>query len=304
MLRLRYTVEGEDRFFPLSAGRVRLGRGADNDVVLSDVSVSRYHAEVRRDAQGGWSVFDLKSTNGVEVNRAPVQIAPLQAGDRLGIGVFELLVESHADVRERVVTAQLAESGEEDPLASLTNATIVRPLADFAEALGLAGKPLGEASDLAYANRMFGFLTRLARILIDSESVDAVLGRVLDIAFEALPVDRGFILLSGESGELICELARVKDQVEYRPAAEVPVSRTMLRAVMRERVALVTFDAQSDQRLSGGESIRLHQIRAAMCAPLWSGEGILGVVQLDSPFQVGAFNERDLDVLTGLANSV
>jgi adenylate cyclase len=76
----------------------------------------------------------------------------------------------------------------------------------------------------------------------------------------------------------------------------------MLQAVMDERVALVTFDALSDQRLSGGESIRLHQIRSAMCAPLWSGDRIIGVVQVDSPVAVGAFVERDLDVLATLAN--
>ncbi|HEX3528849.1 MAG TPA: adenylate/guanylate cyclase domain-containing protein [Thermoanaerobaculia bacterium] len=309
MLRMRYVLDGEECFFPLTgANKVRLGRGSDNDIVLSDVSVSRYHAELRRGG-GGWSVHDLKSTNGVELNRVPVHMAPLHAGDRLGIGVFELLVENQADVRP-------AKPVDEDtaPLASLTNATIVRPLADFAEAfdlVGISGKsgmaaplPAGEAPDLAYATRMFGFLTRLARILIDAQTVDDVLRRVLDIAFEAVPVDRGFILLSDSSGELVCELARIKDRVEMRPEGEVPVSRTMLRAVMRERVALVTFDAQSDQRLSGGESIRLHQIRAAMCAPLWSGERIIGVMQVDSPFQVGAFGERDLDFLTTLANYV
>jgi len=151
---------------------------------------------------------------------------------------------------------------------------------------------------------MFGFLTRLGQVLITADSVDQVLARMLDIAFEALPVERGFILLRDESGELVCELTRVKDRLQVRPKGEVPVSRTMLQAVMRERVALVTYDAMSDQRLSGGESIRLHQIRAAMCAPLWSGENIIGVVQLDSPFKVGAFTERDLDFLTALANSV
>ena len=67
MLRLRYIASGEDRVVPLAGGRVRLGRGSDNDVVLSDVSVSRYHAEILREADG-WTVHDLKSTNGVEVN--------------------------------------------------------------------------------------------------------------------------------------------------------------------------------------------------------------------------------------------
>jgi adenylate cyclase len=301
MLRLRYVLEGRDRFVPLTGAKVRLGRGSDNEIVLSDVSVSRYHAELRREGET-WSVHDLKSTNGVELNNTPVRAAPLQPGDRLCIGVFELTVESQVDVRPKPPRPE----EETASLASLTNATIVRPLAEFAEALNRAGKealPTADPSDLAYANRMFGFLTRLARILIDAHTVDEVLQRVLDIAFEALRVDRGFILLSDDStGELVCELARIKDRSERHPATEVPVSRTMLRAVMRERVALVTFDAQSDQRLSGGESIRLHQIRAAMCAPLWSSERIIGVIQVDSPFQVGAFGERDLDFLTTLSN--
>jgi adenylate cyclase len=298
-LRLRYVLDGEDHVVPLSQARVRLGRGSDNDVVLSDVSVSRYHAELVQETDG-WYVQDLKSTNGVEVNRVPVQRAPVQAGDQLGIGVFEIVLEGQParDVRHLP---------ENDTGPVLTNATIVRPLAEFAAAHGLLDSkevPTAalETREQTGAERRFGFLTRLARILIVADAVDEVLQRLLGIAFEALPVDRGFILLDDGGGELECELMRIKDRVELRPSGEIPVSRTMLRAVIKERVALVTFDAQSDQRLSGGESIRLHQIRAAMCAPLWSGERIIGVMQVDSPFQVGAFNEEDLDFLTTLAN--
>jgi adenylate cyclase len=301
MLRLRFVVNGEDRVVSLTEGRVRLGRGSDNDVVLTDVSVSRYHAEILREA-GGWSVHDLKSTNGVEVNRVPVEKAPLRPGDLLGIGSFEIRLEADAPVSVKP-KPEPAEEAE-----GFGNATIIRPLAAFAADYGLSGKavtrPLPETGDEEYVRRMFGFLTRLARMLTLAESVDDVLSRVLDLAFEAFQVDRGFILLSDDSGELVCELARIKDRVQFRPSEEVPVSRTMLRAVMRERVALITFDAQADQRLSGGESIRMHQIRSAMCAPLWSGEQIMGVIQVDSPFQVGAFGERDLDVLTTLANYV
>lgn len=308
MLRLRYTVNGEERAVPLVGGRTRLGRGGDNDIVLSDISVSRYHAEILREADG-WFVHDLKSTNGVEVNRVPVERAPLRPGDVLGVGTFELRVEAEERPPER--PKRPSSVREVEPLESFGNATIIRPLSEFAAAYGLGGEAAGpapiaipDAGDEEYVRRMFGFLTRLARMLTVAESVDDVLSRVLDLAFEAFPVDRGFILLSDDAGELVCELVRVKERVQFRPTEEVPVSRTMLRAVMRERVALITFDAQSDQRLSGGESILLHQIRSAMCAPLWSGDRILGVIQVDSPFQVGAFGERDLDVLTTLANYV
>jgi adenylate cyclase len=304
MLRLRFVVNGEDRVVPLTgSGRIRLGRGSDNDVVLTDVSVSRYHAEILREP-GGWSVRDLRSTNGVEVNRVPVEKAPLRPGDVLGIGSFEIRLEEDEPLSVQPPPAIVP---EEEP-GGFGNATIIRPLAEFAADYGLAGgaaaRPVPEAGDAEYVRRMFGFLTRLARMLTLADSVDDVLARVLDLAFEAFPVDRGFILLVGDAGELVCELARIKERAQFRPSGEVPVSRTMLRAVMRERVALVTFDAQADQRLSGGESIRMHGIRSAMCAPLWSGDRIMGVIQVDSPFQVGAFGERDLDVLTTLANYV
>jgi adenylate cyclase len=321
MLRLRFSRDGDDRLFALTGDRLRLGRGNDNDIVLSDVSVSRYHAEICRGPEG-WAVQDLRSTNGVELNQAGVEKAVLHPGDVLGIGVFQLQVEAVPDptpVPSRIEPPPqvLPTAIPAATLEGFGNATIIRPLADFAAAYGLPEaegpvvqqplprpdpeRPTGE---LVYGDRMFGFLTRLARILIVAESLDEVLLRVMAIAFEALPVDRGFILLSDPAGELVCELARFKERVELRPQGEVAVSRTMLRAVMRERVALVTFDAQSDQRLSGGESIRLHQIRAAMCVPLWSGDRIVGAMQVDSPFQVGAFGERDLDFFATLANFV
>ena len=332
MLRLRFAIGDEDRLFPLTGGRVRLGRGGDNDIVLADVSVSRNHAEIRR-GPDGWHIHDLRSTNGVEVNRVPVRSAPLHPGDRITVGVFELEVETVPPPPAAVAipTAMPAtpgapggQAGDELPASSeipgLANATIVRPLADLTAALGLqagaasaatvaggadaaggAGAGLaGPADD--NANRMLSFLARLARVLLVADSVDDVLVRVLDILFESLPVDRGFILLSDASSDLVCEAARFKDRVELRPSMEVPVSRTMLRAVMRERVALVTLDALSDQRLRGGESIRLHQIRSAMCTPLWSGDHIIGVVQVDSPFHVGAFGEREVDFLATVAN--
>src|SRR3954470_23544494 len=143
MLRLRYIANGEDRVVPLPGGRTRLGRGSDNDVILSDVSVSRYHAEILREA-GGWIVHDLKSTNGVEVNRAPVEKAPLRAGDLLTIGAFEIRLEEDEARSSRSISVA-PEEGLDGTLAGLGNATIIRPLAEFAAAYGLGGTPTGVA---------------------------------------------------------------------------------------------------------------------------------------------------------------
>ncbi len=324
MLTLKTTIEGSGRSFPLATNEVRIGRGGDNEIVLSDFSVSRRHAALRREAEG-WFVYDLMSTNGVLLNQVAVKKAPVRSGDRLKVGIFELQLEGEDDhVRPVTATAMTPPPGHAaaatpaatplpPPLQAggspISNATIVRPLSDFSLDFGLASKDAEMRADKrkqldqAYGSKIFGFLTKLAQMLIKADSVDEVLTRVMEICFEALPVDRGFMLLRDDDhGEIVCELARFKDRVELRPQSEVPVSKTMLETVMNQRVALLTYDALSDQRLAGGESIRIHQIRAAMCAPLWSGEKIIGVMQVDSPFHAGTFNEQDLDLLTALAN--
>ena len=76
MLRLKTTIEGSERSYPLATNEVRIGRGGDNEIVLSDCSVSRRHAALRREAEG-WFVYDLMSTNGVQLNQAAVKKAPL-----------------------------------------------------------------------------------------------------------------------------------------------------------------------------------------------------------------------------------
>ncbi|MGE5233173.1 MAG: adenylate/guanylate cyclase domain-containing protein [Acidobacteriota bacterium] len=313
MLRLRAAIEGQLQVFPVQKDEVRIGRGSDNEIVLSDFSVSRRHAAIRREADG-WFVHDLGSTNGVQLNRVAVKKAPIRPGDEIKIGIFEILVEGEEEPRPAIappieMRAPAPAAGEDQATSSISNATIVRPLADFSKDYGLGIKEAAARSDKrkdleqAYSSKIFGFLTRLARLLITSDSVDDILARVMEVAFEALPVDRGFILLRRDDhAEAECELARFKDRVEYRPKQAVPVSKTMLETVMSQRVALLTYDALADQRLAGGESIRIHQIRAAMCAPLWSGEKIIGVMQLDSPFHAGTFTEQDLDFLTALAN--
>jgi len=308
VLRLRWNCQGRDESCALVGDEIRLGRGAENELVLADFSVSRRHAALRREAEG-WVVHDLMSTNGVQVNGVAAKRARLRAGDRLKVGIFELVLEEVPELPPEADPARQPTAGFA-AAAPVGTATIVRSLADFNAAYGLdeRGERSGRADkrrdlDLAYSSRIFGFLTRLARLLIRSDSVDEVLARVMEVAFDVLPVDRGFILLRDErSGETVCELARTGERVEYRPQSEVPVSRTMIDQVMRDRVALLTYDALADQRLAGGDSIRIHQIRAAMSAPLWSGERIIGVLQVDSPFHAGSFTEQDLDLLTALAN--
>lgn len=337
MLELRYFVDGEERALPLSQGELRFGRSGDNEVVLPDYSVSRHHARLTRRGSD-FVIEDLRSTNGVLINGHAVQQEVVRSGDLLKIGVFEIRVvsPSQASPFEPASPSAMpvppspgnlpvggwgAASAPQPPApepadAAISNATIVRSLKDLSAELGLLAPGAEEAPrditdirqskreelDNIYGSRLFNLLSRLARMLIATESDDAILQHVMDLAFEVFPVDRGFILLRSEDDDLRGALMRVNDKTELSPTTDIPISKTMLQSVMHQRVALLTYDALSDQRLAGTESVRIHQIRAAMCTPLWSGEKIIGVMQLDTPHHTGSFKEPDVDLLAMLAN--
>ena len=65
------------------------GRHPESDIFLDDVTVSRRHAEFRRQ-QGKFVIHDVGSLNGTYVNRQRVEEAQLASGDELQIGKFKL----------------------------------------------------------------------------------------------------------------------------------------------------------------------------------------------------------------------
>ncbi|WP_438485260.1 FHA domain-containing protein [Streptomyces sp. S186] len=71
---------------PLPPARTtRIGRAADNDLVVADLAVSRRHAELRS-GPDGYLIADLGSHNGTYLNGRPVEVAPVRPGDIIGIG--------------------------------------------------------------------------------------------------------------------------------------------------------------------------------------------------------------------------
>jgi two-component system, cell cycle response regulator len=87
--------------FVLEMTPTRVGRGADNEIVLDGDSVSRRHAQFERKGEA-WLLSDLGSTNGTYCNdeQIPAGVA-LRNGDRVKVGptIFKFL--SGADVESQ-----------------------------------------------------------------------------------------------------------------------------------------------------------------------------------------------------------
>ena len=84
-------VAADGREFRLSDRPTTIGRALDNDVVIADARVSRYHAQVRR-GDGGYVVRDLGSTNGTTVAGRRVAEHRLAHGDEISLGGYLLSV--------------------------------------------------------------------------------------------------------------------------------------------------------------------------------------------------------------------
>jgi hypothetical protein len=73
---------------------VNIGRQLTNDIIVEDKRVSRYHAQIKFQADGQFTIYDLGSTNGITVNGVPhLRQHLLRNGDRFTIGSYDFYYE-------------------------------------------------------------------------------------------------------------------------------------------------------------------------------------------------------------------
>ncbi len=85
-----YALLLESRSYPLRDAMIVLGRSRECDIHIADPNVSRRHAEVRPDGRGAFTLIDLGSTNGTELNGERINQGQLSDGDTITIGQIEL----------------------------------------------------------------------------------------------------------------------------------------------------------------------------------------------------------------------
>lgn len=120
--------------FVLEHSPTRIGRGADNHIILDGDSVSRRHAHLeRRDDK--WFVVDDGSTNGTYVNDEQISAeVPLANGDRLKLGptIFKFLtgadVESqyHEEIYRMTITDGLTQIHNKRSLVEALERELIR----------------------------------------------------------------------------------------------------------------------------------------------------------------------------------
>ena len=150
--------------FDLNQPVISIGRGPDNDIVIDDKEISRFHARLI-EMDGGYIFEDLNSTNGSSVNEKPASgHMPLSPGDVIALGKlvqldFLLLPQAPADDVEMTMIADsgstLIWQGDRESAPTAVPREVENPLAalsslgqDFAEPKTSVGASVSSFDDL------------------------------------------------------------------------------------------------------------------------------------------------------------
>lgn len=164
--------------FVISAQTV-LGRGQFADLVISDLAVSRRHAEIEP-AGNGWQLKDLESANGTRHNgRVVLAPVPLFDGDTIELGQTRLRVRSRDKTHQPTA-----------PEPTIMETTPFPPArAPAIESINTPAAPKTSAANELYQNTIarLGAMTQLGELIADQNSLESQLRDALASLAEAFP---------------------------------------------------------------------------------------------------------------------
>jgi adenylate cyclase len=300
-MKITLLVEGTRHVVDLTEEGLTIGRGDAATIRVASNAVSRVHAKFYL-KNGIPHVVDLKSLNGTTVNGTMITgPASFQINDAIQLG--EISVQWVQEVPFKALpmtTSGVLAVPRSDARIALedrafdASGSIMVPHASLEAMLAKHG----EEKALAEANTLFQLLASMAGKLLRAAGLPELLESVMALITAQIHCQRGFILLADPAGELTPEFVW-----EEKPGTiATPISRTIARTAMNNRVAILTTDARVDPRFAAGESIKIHGISSALCAPLIVEDQALGVIYLESSLRKGGFKREDEHLLSAMAN--
>jgi len=286
---------GAEEALVLTEPEYSLGRAGDNDIVVEDTDVSRYHCRfVRRADQ--YAVEDLGSRNGIFLNGLRTDQSVLKDGDSLQAGHHLLTYQAGDVIGNRPETTPGA--GIEEDYDQLLSGLTSAPSGTREAAVG---EPLAK---LEREHETLRLLLDLGNALSAEHSVASVCSKATATLLEVTAAERSAIFLLDQDGKTLRCLTtsgRDEDAAGSRP---VVVSRTIAEKILGERKAIVTSDAVVDERFAHGKSVVASGLRSVACAPLLGRSGNLGVLYMENNSAIGAFTHEDLQLLCSVAAQI
>ncbi|MBI4704232.1 MAG: sigma 54-interacting transcriptional regulator [Deltaproteobacteria bacterium] len=290
-------LDGRSRGLRLEAERqdTYIGRAQGCDLVLADEHVSWRHARV---VQGidGVTIEDLGSTNGTAVVRATSRTElgdeaalALSTGDVIELGSGAQVCRLRLTIAEPERVAQVVTVKRVAEVGGATSAVEGDP--QRLQALYRAESQIGRAAGL---DDVLAAIAEAALALVPSATHVTLVLRDDDAALRPGGGEPGTA-----TGTYLPVLSRARCGSPAPPGEPAPVPRSIFRKALAERAAVLFADAPKEVGTSA--SILGASVRSTAAVPLWRGDEILGVLQVDNRDAPGMLKPRDLDILLVLA---
>jgi signal transduction histidine kinase len=287
-----YVLQGPDkgrRFDIPTEETVLLGRSSEH-LPLTDLTVSRRHARIEH-TRDGWMLVDAGSANGVFINGIKISgKGRLRVGDQIRMGSTLLVFGSPT----QSVTVAPGPNVDARNVSRPGDSAIISTVPSSDDSVILAA-PEPSAAAMAHFRVLLHVATALSAIF----DVDQILNRVMDIVFEQLRADRGFIaLLENENAQEV-EPRVIRFRDEDQPT-KIAVSQTIIQHVMEKKEGVLSSNAMTDQRFTKGKSVHNLTIRSAICVPIKGRDRIVGVLNIDSSIANFTYTPDQLRLLTAI----
>jgi len=274
--------------FALAEQETSVGRDLSNTIALNDPSVSRRHCLISKNGNG-FHITDLESYNGTFVNGLPVAEQALSHGDHVALGDIRFIFLTHDDAVTTAISLQ------DDDLVSRSTIRLEREQAFYLRPEGA----LSESSLDSRAIRERNALLKISTSINSIRDCNELQLRLLELTFEAIPAERGAILLADKENE---DFDSCRGWNRLNGADDsIKVSQTISRQVLRDVVAILSNDVVRNENTGGLPSLLEAQVCSLLCVPLVAFDKPLGVIYLDISSGATQFDEGHLQLLTAIA---
>jgi len=143
-------------------------------------------------------------------------------------------------------------------------------------------------------------LLKLLEINLDISAehhLPKLLDRIIDTVIDVAQAERGYLILLDKKGRLRFEVARGIEKEDLKSGRPFAVSRSITQKTINSGQAVITSNAEEDERFADFASVQDFQLRSIMCAPLKAKEKVLGALYVDNRSIKGNFAQKDLDIL-------
>jgi transcriptional regulator with GAF, ATPase, and Fis domain len=278
------------KVFSLAESEFSIGRDPSNQISLLDSLVSRRHCVIRKDADA-FRLVDLESRNNTFVSGVPVRERVLVPGDQIRVGNSVLVFQGPAGESSTDASLRL----DATPAPGAATVILRKEDALYLQPPRPEGLPATPRTV-----RDLNVLLDFSRTLNSARGLATLQDKALEAVLAAVPADHAAILLTEDGADGFSSITGRDRRLGANQS--IHASQTILNRVLKENLAVLSSDVQSDDSYREAESLLERRVHSVLAVPLEVQGKVLGVMYLEASSAGARFDADLLQLVTTLGN--